>query len=135
MSAAFEFTFHFLNFSLRICFLILLEVPLLRKNAQNIDNLIAASTFFILILCSLFCDKNSIILALSFYLHTYYSILINFHLFSIGMLTGVLMSKSKSEQQYSNLIIECIFLSGRRHYVTFHPLGIFRHQSLKISFL
>ena len=25
-------------------------------------------------------------------------------------------------------ILECIFLSERRHYVTFHPLGIFGHH-------
>ena len=28
------------------------------------------------------------------------------------------------------MIIECIFLSERRHNVTFHPLGIFRHHWL-----
>ena len=34
------------------------------------------------------------------------------------------------------LLYNCIFLSERRHYVTFHPLGIFRyHWSLIFTFL
>jgi hypothetical protein len=35
-----------------------------------------------------------------------------------------------------HIIIECIFLSERQHYVTFHPFGIFRyHWSLMFTFL
>ena len=32
-------------------------------------------------------------------------------------------------------IIECIFLSERRHYVTFHPFGIFGHHWCLLSYL